>query len=97
MKEKKQKKRLDIGLLYNVIMLLLFIAKTVKSFSKTADEAGPLRPFILAALVVYVLMFAATIIINLNDKKKLKSETLLLLKCRLSILLRFLRQERSVM
>lgn len=75
MKEKKQKKRLDIGLLYNVIMLLLFIAKTVKSFSKTADEAGPLRPFILAALVVYVLMFAATIIINLNDKKKLKSET----------------------
>lgn len=70
MKEKKQKKRLDIGLLYNVIMLLLFIAKTVKSFSKTADEAGPLRPFILAALVVYVLMFAATIIINLNDKKK---------------------------
>lgn len=75
MKEKKQKKRLDIGLLYNVIMLLLFIAKTVKSFSKTAEEAGPLRPFILVALIVYVLMFAATIIVNLNDKKRLKSET----------------------
>lgn len=75
MKEKKQKKRLDIGLLYNVIMLLLFIAKTVKSLSNTAEESGPLEPFILAALVVYVLMFAATIIINLNDKKKLKSET----------------------
>ncbi len=75
MKEKKQKKHLDLSLIFNVIMLLLFISGTVKSFMKTADEATALRPFIIVALVVYVIMFAIVILINLKDKNKLKEET----------------------
>ncbi len=72
--EKEKKRKISIFMIFNILSLLLFIASTVTSFMKSS-ETSPYRPFVIIALVIFVITFGLVIILTLNDKRKFKKAT----------------------